>query len=162
MNPVQYIIADHTLNMPAGKLAAQAAHASQMGLLATVDNDHGRNPYDKSIVNRWMMGGHYAKVVLEATDLPTVERYLRDRGFATALIIDEGRTVFNGLTPTAIGTGVVDKDSGHVRATFGEFKLYGTAAAAEARARTEFSAIPQRPKRRLVEAARERLSFTDR
>jgi peptidyl-tRNA hydrolase len=115
--------------MSPGKLAAQVAHASQLGLLTHVDPSKNRtNPYDDAAVNRWLRGGHYAKVVLETTDdLATVERYINDRGFKTALIIDEGRTEFGGgLTPTAIGTGVVDKDWPHCRETFGDFKLYGT------------------------------------
>lgn len=124
MNPVQYIILDPSLGMSTGKAAAQAAHASQLGLLLHVDNDTRESPYNKSIVNRWMQGGHYAKVVLQSTDLPTAERYLNDRGFKTALVIDEGRTEVDALTPTGIGTMVVDKDHGHTRATFGEFKLY--------------------------------------
>lgn len=127
MNPVQYIIADNTLKMPAGKLAAQVAHASVEGLRLHAKEPWG-NPWDASIVNRWYRGGHYAKVVLESPDLPMVERYLRYRGFKAALIIDEGRTVFDGgLTATALGCEVVDKDEPHVRETFGQFKLYGTA-----------------------------------
>lgn len=139
MNPVQYIIADARLGMSPGKLSAQVAHASVQGLLTHVDFDTTRSPYNYSIVNRWQRGGHYAKVVLEAgEDLHTVERYLNDRGFKTALIIDEGLTEFGGgLTPTAIGTGIVDKDSGHVRDTFGGFKLYGTKERSELMDRIE-------------------------
>lgn len=126
MKPVQYIIANNALEMPAGKLAAQVAHASVEGLRRNAKEEWG-NPWDASIVNRWYQGGHYAKIVLEAPDLLVAERYLNDRGFKTALIIDEGRTVFDGgLTPTAIGLPVLDKDEAHVQATFGEFKLYGT------------------------------------
>lgn len=124
MNPVQYIIADHTLGMSPGKLAAQVAHASVEGVRISAREPNG-NPWDASIVNRWYRGGSYAKVVLQADDLAIAERYIRDRGFKTALIIDEGRTEFDGrLTPTAIGVEIVDKDLPHVKATFGEFKLY--------------------------------------
>ena len=128
MNPVQYIIINKSLNMSTGKVAAQAVHAGQQGLLTHVANDTTKSPYNSSIVNRWMMGGHKAVVVLEADDLVVAERYINDRGFKTALIIDEGRTEIEPMTPTAIGTGIVDKDQGHVRATFGEFALYSDSA----------------------------------
>jgi peptidyl-tRNA hydrolase len=141
VNPVQYLIANHTLNMTPGKLAAQVAHASQMGLRLNAKTEHG-NPYDESIVNRWMLGGHYAKVVLEADNLYVAERYLFDRGFSGAAIIDEGRTEFgNTLTFTALGFPVLDKDNPHVREAFSQFKLYGSALLAqqklEARVRSE-------------------------
>jgi PTH2 family peptidyl-tRNA hydrolase len=125
MNPVQYLILNKTLTMSVGKAAAQAAHASQMGLLLNTASKSVRdNPYDSSIVNRWMAGGHYAKVVLEADDLMVAEKYLMARGFEPALIIDEGRTEVAQFTPTALGLPVLDKDNIHVRETFSTFKLY--------------------------------------
>lgn len=124
MNPVQYLIADHTLDMSPGKLAAQVAHASVEGLRLNARTEWG-NPWDASIVNRWYQGGHYAKIVLQADDLTVAKSYLADRGFESVLIIDEGRTEFGGgLTPTVLGCPVVDKDQPHVRETFGAFKLY--------------------------------------
>lgn len=131
MKPVQYIIADHTLRMPPGKLAAQVAHASVEGVRLSA-REPGANPWDASLVNRWYRAGHYAKIVLESDDLAVAERYLNDRGFKTALIIDEGRTVFEGgLTPTAIGCEVVNKDWPHTAETFSIFHLYGATAQAE-------------------------------
>jgi peptidyl-tRNA hydrolase len=128
MNPVQYIILDHTLNMSVGKAAAQSAHAAIEGLRLNAKEPWG-NPWDASIVNRWYQGGHHAKVVLEADYLLVAYSYLSQRGFEGALVIDEGRTEFNGgLTPTAIGYPVLDKDEPHVRESFGAFKLYGSAA----------------------------------
>lgn len=127
MNPVQYIILNKGAGMSTGKAAAQAAHASQMGLLAQVDFDTLRSPYEDKLTNLWMRGGHYAKIVLEvpsAECLKDAERYINDRGFRTALIIDEGRTEISPVTPTALGTGVVDKDFPHARETFSAFKLY--------------------------------------
>lgn len=126
MNPVQYIILDHTLSMPTGKAAAQAAHASLEGFRLTTDPAIPENrPWDVPIVKEWYKGGHYTKIVLQAENLPLVERYLNDRGIPTALIIDEGRTVFDGkLTPTAIGCPVLDKDDFHVVNTFSAFELF--------------------------------------
>lgn len=123
--------------MSPGKLAAQSAHAAVEGLRLNAKSEWG-NPWDSSLVNLWYRGGHYMKVVLQADDLLVAERYLNDRGFKTALIVDEGRTEFDGvLTPTAIGLPVLDKDQPHVSETFSAFKLYGTVEQ------------PQRPKHRL-------------
>lgn len=130
MKPVQYIIADHTLGMSPGKLAAQVAHASVEGLRRNAKEEWG-NPWDSSIVNRWYQGGHYAKIVLESDDLALAYAYLQDRGFKPVSIIDEGRTEFETLTRTAIGFPVLDKDEPHVRESFSVFDLYGTAAARE-------------------------------
>lgn len=127
MNPVQYIIADHTLKMTPGKLAVQVAHASVEGLRRNAKEPWG-NPWDASIVNRWYRAGHYAKVVLQTDDIRTAAEYLKARGIESTIIIDEGRTEFTGdLTVTALGCPVLDKDEPHVRETFSAFKLYGTA-----------------------------------
>lgn len=131
MNPVQYIIANEGAGMSPGKLAAQVAHASVEGLLKTYRRDE-REPgilIEPNIVRLWRCGGHYAKVVLgvkDSVDLLLVRDYLYERDFKVATIIDEGRTEFDGLTYTAIGVEIVDKYNPHVRATFGEFKLYGS------------------------------------
>lgn len=123
MNPVQYIVLDPSVGMSPGKLAAQAAHASVEGVRISAKQPHG-NPWDSSLVNRWYLGGHYAKIVLMSHDLATAQKYIESRGFKTALIIDEGRTEIDPLTPTALGVEIVDKDSPHVAATFSVFKLY--------------------------------------
>lgn len=129
MNPVQYIIINKGLGMSAGKMAAQAAHASVEGVRISARTPNG-NPWDASIVNRWYRGGHYAKIVLEVADdaaLRTALEYIRSRGFKAEMIIDEGRTELAGLTPTAIGCEIVDKDWPHARETFSAFKLYSDA-----------------------------------
>lgn len=124
MNPVQYLLLDHTLGMSTGKAAAQAAHASIEGLRLNAKETWG-NPWDASIVNRWYQGGHYAKIVLQTDGLRNAQEYLRARGIPSALILDEGRTEFSSdLTPTALGLPVLDKDQPHVRETLSAFKLY--------------------------------------
>jgi peptidyl-tRNA hydrolase len=125
MNPAQYIIMNPNLGMNEGKIAAQAAHAAVESVRISAKEPWG-NPWDSTIVNRWYQGGHYMTLVLEAADLQVAERYIRDRGFKTALIIDEGRTEVEPLTPTAVGVEILDKDMPHVRETFSVFKLYGT------------------------------------
>ncbi len=119
MNPCMYLVmaSPQTTPMSPGKLAAQAAHAAVEAWQISDKNSQ--------VVNRWYCGGHYMKIVLMADNLEVAERYIKDRGFKTALIIDEGRTEFEGdLTPTAIGVEIVDKDELHVRETFSAFSLY--------------------------------------
>lgn len=126
MNPVQYLILNKGLGMSTGKAAAQAAHASVEGVRLSARTPNG-NPWDASIVNRWYRGGHYAKVVLEAKDsaaLQIARQYIEDRGFKSALIIDEGRTEIEPMSVTALGCEIVDKDWPHARETFSAFQLY--------------------------------------
>jgi peptidyl-tRNA hydrolase len=127
MNPVQYILINKGLGMSPGKMAAQAAHAAVEGVRVSA-KPVGVNPWDSSIVNRWYQGNAYAKVVLEVDNeqaLLVAQMYIQTRGFKCELIIDEGRTEFDGkLTPTALGCEIVDKDMPHVLATFKTFKLY--------------------------------------
>lgn len=113
-----YLILPKPLGMSTGKAAAQAAHAAVEAYLLSPDDNLKRV---------WRRGGHYKKVVLEAADLLVAERYIRDRGFLTALVIDEGLTEVSPLTPTAIGVQIVDKHDAHVAATFSVFKLYADA-----------------------------------
>lgn len=122
MKAVQYILVDSKLRMPAGKLAAQAAHAAVMGYRLSTP----------TMIDAWLESNHYTKIVLGCDDLAVAERYINDRGVSTALIIDEGRTVFSGqLTPTCLGCQIVDKDNPHIAGTFGIFKLYNEPAPAQ-------------------------------
>lgn len=124
MNPVQYILVERDNGMSPGKLAAQVAHAAVEGVRVSAKEPWG-NPWDSSIVNRWYLGGHYAKIVLQCDDLEIAERYIRERGIKVQPVIDEGRTEFGGvLTFTALGSEIVDKDNPHVRETFSVFRLY--------------------------------------
>lgn len=122
-----YIVLNKGAGMSTGKAAAQASHAAVEAYKRSCKWKGGTFE-ESSIANRWNMGGHYAKIVLEVPDtaaLRTAHTYIESRGFKTAFIIDEGHTEFEGaLTPTAIGVEIVDKDSGHVGATFSAFKLY--------------------------------------
>lgn len=118
MKPAQYIFINKGLGMSTGKTAAQAAHASLNGYLLTPDNNTRRV---------WWRGGHHTKLIMECRDsahLRDTERYLNDRGFKTALVLDEGHTEVDPITPTALGVEIVDKDDAHVAATFSSFKLY--------------------------------------
>lgn len=126
MKPVMYIFLNKGLGMSTGKAAAQAAHAAvEAYRLSTNAAESG--PDGERLIDAWYKGGHYTKIVLEARDeaqLHTIDRYLRDRGQQTALIIDEGRTEISAFSATALGVAIVDKDDEYVAATFSSFKTY--------------------------------------
>ena len=124
MRAVMYLFLNRGLGMSTGKSAAQAGHAAVEAALISNSN----MTYEKAALwDAWREGGHYTKLVMEARDeqhLENIERYLIDRRFNTALIIDEGHTEVAPLTITALGVAVVDKDDPHTKATFSSFKLY--------------------------------------
>lgn len=141
MKPAMYLFINKGLGMSPGKIAAQAGHAAvEAALLSHPEPRVYGTPHFRygnrteqgaesmlTLWDAWRTGLHYAKYVMEARDethLHTIERYLRDRGFRTALIIDEGHTEINPIQVTALGVALVDKDDLHTAATFSSFKLY--------------------------------------
>lgn len=141
MKPAMYLFINRGLGMSPGKIAAQAGHAAVEAALLShpeprlAEQTNWR--YGNSVMtddetrlklwDAWRTGLHYAKYVMEARDeqhLTAIERYLRDRGFRTALIIDEGHTEIEPITATALGVALVDKDDLHTAAAFSSFKLY--------------------------------------
>lgn len=117
--PVMYILANKGLGMSPGKLAAQVAHAAVRAVW--IGKDSGTGP-----INEWLSKGE-TKVVLEARDtehLLNAERYLRDKGFNTYLVVDEGRTEIQPHTPTCFAVGPVDKLDPVVVSSFEDFKTY--------------------------------------
>jgi peptidyl-tRNA hydrolase len=137
MKPAMYIFINKGLGMSPGKIAAQAGHAACEALLmshpATSSHTQYGNTTSYSLTqqndlwNAWRTGLHYAKYVMEARDsehLLYIDRYLRDRGFRTVLIVDEGHTEIEPIQPTALGVALVDKDDPHTDATFSSFNLY--------------------------------------
>lgn len=124
MKPVMYIVANKGLGMSPGKLAAQVAHAAVKAYEAS--DGSRKTDGTPEIINDWNASGH-TKIVLEARDtehLLMVERYLAERGFTGALIIDEGRTEIDAHTPTALGIKIVDKDDPAVQFAFGDLRTY--------------------------------------
>jgi peptidyl-tRNA hydrolase len=132
MKPAMYTFINKGLGMSTGKSVAQGQHAAVESYRLTEEREkehafaisQGDRP---SLIQEWYKGGHYMKLVMQARDeahLHTIERYLNDRGFKTALIIDEGRTEIPALTATALGVEIVDKDDEHTKATFSAFELY--------------------------------------
>lgn len=117
MNPRMYLFANRGLGMSPGKLAAQVAHGAVEA--------YGISKPD--LVSAWLLGGHYTKLVMLGRDtehMQITDLYLKDRGFKTAPIIDEGRTEIKPHSFTALGVEIVDKDDPHVEASFSSFQVY--------------------------------------
>lgn len=128
MKPSMYIFLNKGLGMSAGKSAAQAGHAAvEAALISNGISAGGITTEQAALWDAWRQGLHYAKYIMECRDtehLLATERYLNERGFRTVLIIDEGHTEIDPITPTALGVALVDKDDPHTAATFSSFKLY--------------------------------------
>lgn len=119
INYALYLFVNKGLGMSAGKIGAQVAQATA-GTLAISDPQN---------VQEWWSGPghHHAVYVMEARDsehLLMIERYLNEREFKTYLMIDEGMTEIDALSPTVLGVEIINKDADVVKASFMTFKLY--------------------------------------
>jgi len=93
----QVIVVNQALNLPAGKMAAQVAHAAVGGFLRA-----GR---DQQV--GWLEHG-MPKVVLRCVDeaaLMALAEQSQAAGLPTMLVRDAGRTVVEAGTPTCVGIG---------------------------------------------------------
>ena len=116
-NPVIYVFLNKSLHMSAGKAAAQAIHA---GIYAVISEDQSKQQL-------WLVNPHKTVIVLEARDenhIRNISTYLKDRGYPTNTIVDEGVNEIDPHTITALSTGILNKNSSHTRDTFSTFKLY--------------------------------------
>lgn len=107
----QVIIVSQQAKMPKGKTAAQVAHASLGALLAASDRreDCVQIPMEEGgDIERWMTGSQ-TKVTVKCDDPEEMKMiYLKakEQGVPCSLIIDEGRTHFEGVpTLTTVGLG---------------------------------------------------------
>lgn len=117
MKPVMYLFMNRGLGMSKGKFGAQSGHAACKALRIS----------EESMVDAWDVAHHETKLVMLAEDemhLHTIQRYLEDREFKTALVVDEGRTEVRPFSATALGVEIVDKDDPHTAASFGDFRVY--------------------------------------
>ena len=108
----QVILMRKDLKLPAGKAAAQAAHASVEAVLKS----------NSLVVRKWREGGA-KKVVLRIDSVKEVYEYARvaeDDGLAVAIITDAGRTVIAPGTVTCCAIGpsdekVIDRITGKLK-----------------------------------------------
>ena len=111
----QMLVVRGDLQMPMGKTASQCCHAST----AIILNNLGKFCYNKflywiGIVNskspiyHWV-NGSFTKIVVyvnSEAELEAVYQKAINKGLLTSMIVDEGRTIFNGVsTKTVVGIG---------------------------------------------------------
>lgn len=117
----QVILIRKDLEMPAGKLGAQVAHASlacilQMGQFKS----HADGPYpdfhlqiNDEAVHSWLTKS-FPKITLEVKNEAQLKRYYDEAvaaGLPASWIVDAGRTIFNGVpTPTCVGIGPASRE----------------------------------------------------
>lgn len=125
MKVKQVIIVRKDLKMPPGKLAAQVAHASLGALLDEIRDTRSDKIFkvkEKSAAYTWLSES-FVKIILAVDseeELLEIYKQAKERGFPCSLIVDEGRTVFNGPTITCLGIGPcfnvdIDKITGHLK-----------------------------------------------
>jgi len=117
----QVILIRKDLQMPAGKLGAQVAHASMACLLKMGRFvSHADGPYpdfhlqiNDEAVHDWLTKS-FPKITLEVKNEAQLKRYHDEAvaaGLPTSWIVDAGRTVFDGVpTPTCVGIGPASRE----------------------------------------------------
>lgn len=119
----QVIVARKDLEMPPGKLAAQAAHASVNAIMNGLNSE---NSYDfKTDLKEWYQYG-YTKICLAVNseeELNTIYEAAEKANLPCSYIVDEGRTCFNHVaTSTCVGIGPADNQL--IDQITGALKLY--------------------------------------
>jgi PTH2 family peptidyl-tRNA hydrolase len=115
----QVIVVRKDLNMRKGKIAAQAAHAS-LGVffdrMSIEDRHHDGSVSYRLYLERDMAAwkdGAFTKIVVgcnSETELMDLYTQAREADLPCKLIIDSGKTEFNGVpTPTCLAIGPADE-----------------------------------------------------
>lgn len=124
----QVILIRKDLQMPAGKLGAQVAHASLACVLklgtwssgsvdgmgnVSEDEEFTITVANGSPVHDWMTKS-FPKITLEVKNENQLKRYYDEAvaaGLPASWIVDAGRTIFNGVpTPTCVGIGPASRE----------------------------------------------------
>jgi peptidyl-tRNA hydrolase len=122
----QVIVVRRDLDMPAGKMAAQVAHASMAFLTNRLRQASGefREIWIDPEMLPWIEGS-FTKVVLMVpgeTELLDIHNKALTSGCRSVLITDEGRTVFDEPTNTCVGIGPNSLEK--INAITGHLRLY--------------------------------------
>lgn len=127
MSTKQVIVVRRDLNMPPGKLASQVAHAAMAFLSRKLKPTHYYNRNNCTVglstAERDWLDNSYAKVVLGVDSEEELEAIAKkaESGYEVHRIVDDGRTVFNGVpTFTCVAIGpqynfLIDQITGHLR-----------------------------------------------
>jgi PTH2 family peptidyl-tRNA hydrolase len=123
----QVILIRKDLQMPAGKLGAQVAHASLACILkmgSWSEDMMGSQQFviklspdidtQDAAVHDWLTKS-FPKITLEVKNEAQLKRYFDEAvaaGLPVSWIVDAGRTVFNGVpTPTCVGIGPASREA---------------------------------------------------
>ena len=132
--PKQVILIRKDLKMSSGKLGSQVAHAAMGPILELFrknhiyvdENTHFYTDENKYIPAQEWLNGSFTKICLAVhseDELDTYHTEAKNRGFPCALIVDEGRTVFDGVsTPTCLSIGPMWSDD--LNELTGSLRLY--------------------------------------
>lgn len=111
--PKQVIVMRKDLNMPPGKIAAQAAHASLAALFEFANRTDTKLTIDwgeDKVLEKWL-NQRFTKVVLQVKSeqkLEDVYNKAKEAGLPVQIITDAGFTVFDGVaTKTCLAIGPV-------------------------------------------------------
>lgn len=120
----QVIIIRKDLKMRRGKEIAQGSHSSIKWLVERVNSTFG--PLDFSEEEKIWMTGNFAKICLQVNseqELRDIYQKSLDIGLESHLIVDAGKTEFNGVpTPTCCAIG--PDSSERIDKITGDLKLY--------------------------------------
>lgn len=138
MNAKQMIIIRKDLKMRRGKEIAQGSHSSVAHLTRRIvdlvsrydgvkSNDVGNLIRSHFSDAEWAwMGGAFAKITLQVeseAELRDVFQKAKEAGLEAHLIIDSGRTEFDGV-PTATAVGIGPDEVEKINKVTGHLKLY--------------------------------------
>lgn len=122
----QVIVIRKDLKMRRGKECSQAAHASMAWLTRRLfDNGHHYEAVFSKEEEEWITGS-FTKVTLQVDseeELRNVFQRAQDAGIESHLIIDAGKTEFDGI-PTATAVGIGPDTAEKIDAITGNLKLY--------------------------------------
>lgn len=101
-DPIMYIVVRGDLEMPPGKLAAQAGHAA---VEAYISAGSYLDRYEQRDVWRDNGGAKICVRVKDAAELHDIHHAMIDLGIPAEIIEDAGHTVFDKPTVTCMGVG---------------------------------------------------------
>ena len=117
-NPTQYIVLNKSIILSSGKAVAQAVHA-QEALLTKMS--------EKEVASHFSYSSHNPRtvIVLQAyeNEIKALSQYLDSCHIKNAIYVDEGNTRDYILSPTALATEYLEKDSAQTL-VFKNFELY--------------------------------------
>ncbi len=125
MSVKQVIVIRRDLKMRRGKEIAQGSHASMMWLSERVQKFFNGTVFLSPEEREWIHGT-FTKVTLQVDSeeaLVDVYKRARDAGLTVHMVVDSGKTEFNGV-PTKTCLAIGPHDAEHIDKITKELKLY--------------------------------------